>query len=204
MLVLSRKVSQQLCIDDNITITVLNSKRNLIQLGIEAPPWVSIRRAEIPPEQHCRPAVPATVHQGKPHQVLIVDDNPADRELCRRYISRNKALPVRVAETEFAEQGLEWCRKQVPDCILLDYRLPDLTGLDFLNELSRNRHLPHIPVIMMTGNGDEAVAVQAIKRGAHDYLPKNKLTPEHLQEKLRDALTNGVHAPTIETYGASA
>ena len=83
--------------------------------------------------------------------------------------------------------GLELCQRFKPDAILLDYLLPDLDGLEFLSELrSHNAITP--PAIMLTGQGNEFIAVQAMKAGAQDYLIKGQMTPESLRLAVDGAI----------------
>ncbi|MEH2038996.1 response regulator [Nostoc sp.] len=72
--------------------------------------------------------------------------------------------------------------------ILLDYRLPDLDGLEFLTKLQRQTSNSRISVIMLTGQGDETITVQAIKSGAQDYLVKGKLTSDNLRRAVHGAI----------------
>jgi two-component sensor histidine kinase len=74
------------------------------------------------------------------------------------------------------------CGAVAPDCILIDYKLPDMTGLDFISRL-RSAEAPHAPpsaIVMLTGLANEQVAVNAMKAGAQDYLVKDRMTPEGL------------------------
>ncbi|WP_143874233.1 response regulator, partial [Nostoc sp. 'Peltigera malacea cyanobiont' DB3992] len=71
---------------------------------------------------------------------------------------------------------------------MLDYRLPDLDGLEFLTKLQRQTSNSRISVIMLTGQGDETIAVQAIKSGAQDYLVKGKLTSDNLRRAVHGAI----------------
>jgi len=64
------------------------------------------------------------------------------------------------------ENGLELCSLVKPDAILLDFLLPDIDGLEFLDELKNQIGRTSLPVIMLTGQGNEAIAVQAMKSGA--------------------------------------
>ena len=75
-----------------------------------------------------------------------------------------------------------------PECVLLDYRLPDMHGLDILNELSTGDGSLPVPVVMLTGFGDEAIAVKALHLGAEEYLPKKDLTVQALCKAMDDAI----------------
>ncbi len=112
--------------------------------------------------------------------ILIVDDSPEDRETYRRYLSRDCDRTYTFLEAESAEQGLELCHSTQVDGILLDFLLPDLDGLEFLTELQAQANKIHPPVIMLTGQGNESIAVQAMKAGAQDYLIKGRISAEEL------------------------
>jgi PAS domain S-box-containing protein len=105
-------------------------------------------------------------------RILIVDDSPEDRESYRRRITRDRSASYQFFETSLGEQGLILARQEKPDCILLDYNLPDLDGLAFLDRLRAQDSEALIPVVMLTGQGSETVAVESLKRGAQDYLVK--------------------------------
>ncbi len=132
----------------------------------------------------------------RPVKILIIDDSAEDREVYRRYLNKQARFDYEIIEAESAEQGLEELEMS-PDLILLDYLLPDGNGLEFLVELqSLKIKLP--PIIMLTGAGNEAVAVEAMKNGVKDYLVKGKLTPNSLigainnvlqQQRLKKLLT---------------
>ncbi|HXG13001.1 MAG TPA: response regulator [Gemmataceae bacterium] len=123
----------------------------------------------------------------RPYHILIVDDSPEDRLTYRRFL---EGAPLRcyvIAEADLGEEGLRLCAASKPDCVLLDYRLPDLDGLEFLAGLQeRGKDLP--PVVMLTGQGSEEVAVEAMKRGAQDYLVKGTITPDRLRHAVAGAI----------------
>lgn len=102
-------------------------------------------------------------------RILVVDDNFAHAELISRFLKRAGFLDISHAATIHEL----WSRLETDQfaILLLDYRLPDGTGLDVLRDI-KNRNIT-IPVIMITGQGDERIAVEAIQQGAADYLQKS-------------------------------
>jgi PAS domain S-box-containing protein len=113
--------------------------------------------------------------------ILIIDDSPEDRAAYRRYLLQDDLYTYTILEEEYGENGLELCRLVKPDAILLDFLLPDIDGLEFLRELKTQIGRADLPVVMLTGQGNEAIAVRAIKGGAQDYLVKGTTTPESLR-----------------------
>jgi|GEM_PF-2728628 len=210
MLVLTRKANQQIAIGEDVTITVVKIQGNSVRLGIVAPGDRAIRRSELPIRNEriveARLAAPpqAAMSEGPfirageaefqiapPHRVLIVDDNPEDRATYRRLMSADRSGEYIVTESESGEDGLRLCKNEMPDCVLLDYRLPDLSGLEFLAEMSRSEEASRVPVVMLTGHGDEMIAVEAMKGGAQDYLVKRYITGERLQTAVYNAMARG-------------
>lgn len=110
--------------------------------------------------------------------ICIIDDCVADRILYRRFLEQDHRYDYEIVEFETAQSGLEYCQQRMPDLILLDFILPDNNGLDFLEKLHTFIGHKILPVIILTGHGDENIAVQLMKTGAQDYLVKGKLTRE--------------------------
>lgn len=122
------------------------------------------------------------------YSILIVDNSEVNRATYRRYLEAVQNLNCDIFDCESAEDALEVCSRNRPDVILLDYLLPGTNGLELLQELTVQ--LGKLPmIIMLTGQGSEAVAVEAIKHGARDYLIKAKLTPQSLINAVVNALT---------------
>jgi signal transduction histidine kinase len=117
--------------------------------------------------------------------LLIVDDDELDRMAVRRALRRAR-VDAEVDERATAEAAIEAVRAKQYDCILLDYRLPGATGVDVLTMLGNAG--VRVPVVCLTGQGDEEVAVAAMKAGAADYLNKSKLTADRLERSVRYAI----------------
>lgn len=120
--------------------------------------------------------------------LLIVDDSPEDRELYRRYLLRDREYSYTILEATLGQQGLELWQQHQPDAVLVDYRMPDMDGLEFLAQLQPSTQQPCLPVIVVTGQGNEAIAVKAMKSGAQDYIVKEQITPEGLQIAVNGAI----------------
>lgn len=122
-------------------------------------------------------------------KVVMVDDSQADRRLCQVLLGETYGSDIEFFEAGNAVRGLETCRAISPDCVLLDYRLPDMTGLEFLACLcpEESGKAPQTAVVMLTGMASERVAVEAMKAGAQDYLVKDRITAESLSMAVRKA-----------------
>jgi signal transduction histidine kinase len=121
-------------------------------------------------------------------RVLIIDDSPADQEIYRRLLLENPGYTYDFLEAESGEMGLSLCLSSQPDCVLLDYLLPDLNGLQFLDALGGEADPPRFPVIMLTGYGNEMIVAEAMRAGAADYLPKDLLSAENLGRAVSNAV----------------
>jgi signal transduction histidine kinase/CheY-like chemotaxis protein len=120
--------------------------------------------------------------------LLIVDDCAEDRAVCRRYLSKDPHQSYKIFEADSAESGLELWQQENCDVILLDFCLPTMSGLEFLDRLKQQQPTALIPVIFLTGYGAEEVAVQAMKLGVQDYLIKQQLNPDLLQRTVRTVI----------------
>ena len=124
-------------------------------------------------------------------RILLVEDDIVDRMACRRALAADTAHQYSLLEADTGDEGLQLATKNEPDCILLDYHLPDQTGLEFLSALANNSGEVAIPVMVLTGGNSAALAVELMRRGARDYLTKDserqylEQLPAAIQRMLR-------------------
>jgi PAS domain S-box-containing protein len=108
-------------------------------------------------------------------KVLYIEHNMLDADLTLRHLK--KYAPQIIAEVvHTAEEALLRLdnnkQRSMPDVILMDYRLTGISALDFI-KIVRQEKMMDIPIVIVSGQGDEEIAVQALKLGANDYLTKN-------------------------------
>ena len=120
--------------------------------------------------------------------VLIIDDCAEDREILCRYLEQHPKKEFRIIMTDSSIEGWDLCQTEHPDCILLDYQMPELDGLEFIESLAKDDNRRFLPVLMLSGHGNEDVATEAMKSGAADYLVKGKLTPEGIYRAVTKAI----------------
>ena len=119
-------------------------------------------------------------------KILVIDDSDDDCMFYRRTLRRNTQARYTVSEAKEGNAGLEQLARAEPDCVLLDYSLPGYNGVDVLKQI-RARH-PFVPVVMLTGQGNEGIAVTAMQEGAQDYICKSAITSESLNHAIRMAM----------------
>ncbi len=128
--------------------------------------------------------------------ILIAEDDEDDLFLFREliyewknwdyYTRRNDQATVTVDSALTREDIIQKLSESHYDLLFLDYHLGEWNGLDILKEIREKEYT--LPVIMLTGKGDQEIAVQAMKAGATDYLDKSALTPETLFKSIRHAI----------------
>ena len=121
----------------------------------------------------------------EPLRILLVDDDDVDRLAVKRLL-REAGIQAEIHEHADRGNALAAAERGRYDCVFLDYRLPGSDGVALLREL-RGKGVSS-PVVALTGQGDEEVAVELMKAGAVDYLNKNTMTAERLQSSLRYAM----------------
>lgn len=122
-------------------------------------------------------------------KIVMVDDSATDRKLCRNLLEEVYGPDLEFFEESEAFEGLRTCRAVMPDCVLLDYNLPDMTGLEFLTQLRSEAPVnePAFAVVMLTGLSNDQVALQAMRFGAQDYLLKSRISGPQLALAIQRA-----------------
>ena len=117
-----------------------------------------------------------------PARFLVIDDEESMRDSCRQALAR-KASRVEVAGDGLT--GLDILKKEAFDLVILDLKMPGLSGMEVLDKIKQE--YPEMVVIVITGYATVESAVEAMKRGAYDFLPK-PFTPESLRAIVGRAL----------------
>ncbi|HSM80553.1 MAG TPA: ATP-binding protein [Nodosilinea sp.] len=122
---------------------------------------------------------------GRALDILLVDDDAVDRMAICRALDRAD-LAVQVTEVTDAAQAIANLANYTYDCVFLDYRLPEQDGLSLVRQLRAEGVTT--PLVVLTGQGDEQIAVDLMKAGASDYLVKTRVSPDRLALILHNAL----------------
>lgn len=119
------------------------------------------------------------------NRVLLIEDNPGDADLVRlRLVESNPMLNVSCVDR--LSDGIASLKEQPPSLILLDLNLPDSHGAETFRKLLEKA--PDVPVVILSGQDDQALAVKALHQGAQDYLVKGAVTSAQLDRAMRYAI----------------
>ena len=116
------------------------------------------------------------------HSVLLIEDNPGDERLIREMIGEDPHAPFTLHCADRLAKGLEHLSGGETALVILDLALPDSAGLDTFAKVYA--HSPAVPIIVLTGNDDDSLALSAVKGGAQDYLVKSRLDRELLLRSM--------------------
>lgn len=126
-----------------------------------------------------------------PLEVLVIEDNPGDARLIQEHLSQMKITGAlgsafRLVLADRLTTGLARLAAGVVDVVLLDLSLPDSQGLDTFTKT--RVQAPDVPIVVLTGLDDEALALQAMQSGAQDYLVKGQIDGHRLSRAVRYAV----------------
>lgn len=117
--------------------------------------------------------------------VLIIDDSEEDRAWVRRTLKK-APQPYEVHDASDGKSAKELLKSLEPDCILLDYFLPDVTGDRLITEIRQSGF--DVGIVVLTGQGDSKSAVSCMQNGANDYLGKEDINHENLSRSITNAI----------------
>jgi len=123
-----------------------------------------------------------TITSEKKYQLLLIDDDEIDRLTFRRFLNKSE-INFEIHECAQAQSGIENFQNNHFDCIFLDYQLPDANELQVLEKVLQAD--PSAQIVMLTGMGDESLAVESMKAGAYDYIAKDSLSSSILLRCLK-------------------
>lgn len=116
---------------------------------------------------------------------MIADDDALDRKAIKRAL-RKSEFACAVREADSLQLAIDAFREEPFDCAVIDHNMPGVSGLDGIDALRALS--PYMVVIMSTGQGDEMIASEAIKRGASDYIPKSRIAADLLRQTIERGL----------------
>ena len=128
-------------------------------------------------------------------RILLVDDDEDDYVVLREMLSEINQWKVRLQWASSFEEALAALNPGAYDVCLVDYRLDQGTGLELMKELRKNGFSS--PLIVLTGQGDREVDLQAMQDGAADYLEKGQINPQILERSIRYAIERAKHLETL-------
>ena len=131
------------------------------------------------------------------YTILLVDDSERDRGIYRRYLLTSEGFDYQILETGSLKEGLELWRSQSPDLVLTDINLADGSGLELLETIAETPSAKKTPIIVITGQGNERIAVQSMKLGAKDYLVKEDLTQSAFCRAIGNVLEKSTLAQQV-------
>jgi len=128
--------------------------------------------------------------------VLLIEDNPGDARLIREMLLEEPGTAFRLENADRLARGLEALAAGDVSLVLLDLSLPDSYGLESFAKVYA--HSPNIPIIVLTGTDDQALALAAVKSGAQDYLVKGKIDRELLLRAMQYSIERKRYQEELE------
>jgi two-component system phosphate regulon response regulator PhoB len=121
------------------------------------------------------------------HTILVVEDEVPIRTMVRYALEKSGFIVKEAEDAAHAEQVIS---EQCPDLLLLDWMLPNLSGIEFTRRLKKNISTQHIPIILLTAKAEEDNKVMGLESGADDYVVK-PFSPRELVARIRAVLRRG-------------
>ena len=131
------------------------------------------------------PMLPPPVLMDRVFKVLVIDDDAVDRMTVIKAF-KGADFQTEILEASDCKSGVGLAISHQFDCIFIDYRLPDGNGIELLQKL-REQGI-RVPIISLTGQNDDRVAVELMKAGASDYLSKTQISPAQLRQVFQNVM----------------
>jgi len=135
-------------------------------------------------------------------RILHVEDSADDQLILKRSLKARMPINYDLISVDTGTKGLNKIEKENFDLLISDYRLPDMTGIEFVKQL-RKKHIK-IPIILVTGKGSENIAVEAMKLGVRDYINKEEIGSKRLVEGIKEILIESSLPETVDIETAKA
>jgi len=123
--------------------------------------------------------------ENEPARVLLIEDNPGDADLVRLRLVESHS-DVQVNCVPRLSDALACLEAESPTLVLLDLNLPDSHGANTFRQIMKKA--PNVPVVVLSGQDDQAMAIKAVHHGVQDYLVKSDVTSKQLEHALRFAV----------------
>ncbi|MFB2939378.1 PAS domain S-box protein [Aerosakkonemataceae cyanobacterium BLCC-F154] len=120
--------------------------------------------------------------------VLLLAPQESDRILYQNYLNQDEEYNYQILEFSHPQAALERCEQLMPDLLLVDDLLPDMTAQEFLIELGKRIKQKPLPIIVITANDHAQIIVELLRSGAQDYLNKSQLTATKLHKTVKSVL----------------
>lgn len=118
-------------------------------------------------------------------RALLVDDDEDDFLLTKKTLTQTRTIEASIEWSSHFDEALQYCKSGQFDVILLDYKMGNHDGIEFIQKA---KNLCKAPFILLTGIQDEKLGIKAIRLGAEDYLVKSEITPELLERSILYAI----------------
>ena len=122
----------------------------------------------------------------KTNTILLIEDNPADAQLIVEILREEPDNAINILHADNIARGLKTLERGGIDVVLLDLTLPDSSGYETFAMLAK--YVPTVPIIVLTGMDDQAMAIQIVQEGAQDYLVKGLVDYTMLARSIRYAI----------------